>query len=96
MSTSGSHDSFDGFLARLAELSASTVAMMVTSVDGRATIDGRVGELTGKPDQRVLLGLREHAAAVVIGSGTKDAGGAGARGAGQAGPLAGRGLGAAA
>ncbi len=73
MSTSGSHDSFDGFLARLAELSASTVAMMVTSVDGRATIDGRVGELTGKPDQRVLLGLREHAAAVVIGSGTKDA-----------------------
>jgi riboflavin biosynthesis pyrimidine reductase len=54
-------------------MTATTSAMMVTSVDGRATISGRVGALTGKPDQRVLLTLREHAAAVVIGSATKDA-----------------------
>ncbi len=73
MSSSSHHHSFDDFLAPLAEIGAYTVAMMVTSVDGRATIDGRVGELTGKPDQRVLLSLREHAAAVVIGSGTKGA-----------------------
>jgi riboflavin biosynthesis pyrimidine reductase len=73
MSTSGSNSSFDEFLASLAHLPATTVAMMVTSVDGRATIGGRVGNLTGKADQRVLMTLREHAAAVVIGSGTKTA-----------------------
>jgi len=73
MSPSRLHHSFEDFLAPLANLTATTSAMMVTSVDGRATIDGKVGALTGTPDQRVLLTLREHAAAVVIGSGTKDA-----------------------
>ena len=40
---------------------------MVTSVDGRATVNGRVGDLTGDADQKVLLGVRELAAAVVVG-----------------------------
>jgi riboflavin biosynthesis pyrimidine reductase len=43
---------------------------MVSSVDGRATIDGRVGELTGPADQAVLLGAREHAGALVVGGRT--------------------------
>jgi riboflavin biosynthesis pyrimidine reductase len=47
-----------------------TAAVMVASVDGRATVGGRVGELTGGADQRVLLGAREHAAAVVVGGRT--------------------------
>jgi len=47
-----------------------TIAVMVASADGRATIDGRVGELTGKADQQVLLGLRELASVVVVGGRT--------------------------
>src|SRR5579863_3073014 len=47
-----------------------TVAVMVSSVDGRATVDGRVGDLTGSADQQVLLGARERAAAVVVGGRT--------------------------
>lgn len=49
---------------------AISVAMMVTSVDGRATVSGRVGQLTGSADQKLLLGAREHAAAVVVGGRT--------------------------
>ncbi len=47
-----------------------TVAVMVSSVDGRATVGGHVGDLTGPADQRVLLGMRELAAAVVVGGRT--------------------------
>jgi riboflavin biosynthesis pyrimidine reductase len=47
-----------------------TAAVMVTSVDGRATVSGRVGGLTGAADQQVLLGAREHAAAIVVGGRT--------------------------
>jgi len=69
-------DDIPAFLAPLAragdETSAGllTVAMMVSSVDGRATIANRVGGLTGKADQQVLLGAREMAAAVVVGGST--------------------------
>src|ERR1700691_644876 len=58
------------FLAPLAEAGAITVAVMVSSVDGRATVGGQVGELTGTTDQEVLLGVRELASAVVFGGRT--------------------------
>lgn len=58
------------FLAPLIQAGPITAAVMVSSVDGRATVAGRVGELTGPADQRVLLGAREHAAAVVVGGRT--------------------------
>jgi riboflavin biosynthesis pyrimidine reductase len=58
------------FLAGLASAGPITAAVMVSSVDGRATVDGRVGGLTGSPDQEVLLGAREIAAAVVVGGRT--------------------------
>ena len=58
------------FLDAIVDAGPITVAVMVTSVDGRATVGGRVGELTGRADQRVLLGAREHAAAVVVGGRT--------------------------
>src|SRR5579884_2857286 len=58
------------FLEPLETAGPITVAVMVTSVDGRATVAGRVGELTGKADQQVLLGAREAAAAVVVGGRT--------------------------
>jgi riboflavin biosynthesis pyrimidine reductase len=58
------------FLKPLETAGPITVAVMVTSVDGRATVAGRVGELTGKADQQVLLGARELAAAVVVGGRT--------------------------
>ena len=57
-------------LEPLTPAGAVCVAVMVTSVDGRATVGGRVGELTGRADQRLLLGAREHAAAVVVGGRT--------------------------
>lgn len=60
----------EGFLAPLQGAVPITVAVMVSSVDGRATVGGRVGELTGPADQRVLLGAREQAAAVVVGGHT--------------------------
>ena len=58
------------FLAPLSSAGPITVAVMVSSVDGRATVGGRVGELTGPADQQVLLGAREQAAAVVVGGRT--------------------------
>ena len=58
------------FLAGLSQAGAITAAVMVSSVDGRATVDGRVGDLTGHDDQRLLLGAREMASAVVVGGHT--------------------------
>jgi riboflavin biosynthesis pyrimidine reductase len=58
------------FLAPLRAAGPITAAVMVTSVDGRATVRGRVGALTGAADQQVLLGVREHAAAVLVGGRT--------------------------
>jgi len=43
---------------------------MVTSVDGRTTIAGRVGGLTSPPDQRLLRHLRSQADAVLVGANT--------------------------
>jgi riboflavin biosynthesis pyrimidine reductase len=63
-------DEIEAFLAPIAQAGPVTAAVMVTSVDGRATISGRVGDLTGEADQRVLLGLRELAGAVVVGGTT--------------------------
>ena len=60
----------ESFLAPLRGAGPLTVALMVSSVDGRATIAGRVGQLTGEADQRVLLGAREAAAAVIVGAST--------------------------
>lgn len=57
-------------LAPLTGAGPITAAVMVASVDGHATVDGRVGELTGRADQQLLLGAREHAAAVVVGGRT--------------------------
>ena len=58
------------FVESLTNAGAITVAVMVSSVDGRATVGGKVGDLTGSADQQVLLGAREHAAAVVVGATT--------------------------
>jgi riboflavin biosynthesis pyrimidine reductase len=58
------------FLKPLGTAGPITVAVMVSSVDGRATVGGRVGELTGSADQQVLLGAREQAAAVLVGGRT--------------------------
>ncbi len=63
-------DDIPSFLEPLTTAGPITIAVMVTSVDGRATVGGRVGELTGGPDQQVLLGAREHAGAVVVGGTT--------------------------
>jgi riboflavin biosynthesis pyrimidine reductase len=57
---------------------------MVTSVDGRTAIDGRVGALTGPVDQGVLRRLRASADAVLVGASTVRAEGYGSLlGAGQ-------------
>jgi hypothetical protein len=61
------------FLEALTAAGPITVAVMVTSVDGRATVSGRVGGLTGSADQQVLLGAREVAAAIVVGGNTVSA-----------------------
>lgn len=45
-------------------------ANMVASVDGAATIGGRVGDLTGSADQDVLIALRMLADVVLVGAGT--------------------------
>lgn len=58
------------FMKKVTDAGAMTVAVMVTSVDGRATVHGRVGALTDSADQEVLLGAREAAAAVVVGGNT--------------------------
>jgi riboflavin biosynthesis pyrimidine reductase len=59
-----------GLIAPLAGAGPLTVGVMVTSADGRATVNGRVGGLTGAADQKILLGLRELAAVVVVGGRT--------------------------
>ncbi len=59
-----------GIVTDLRKAGPLSVAVMVSSVDGRATVDGRVGELTGGPDQQVLLGVRELASALIVGGGT--------------------------
>lgn len=43
---------------------------MVSSIDGAASIDGRVGALTGPADQRLLRALRALADVVLVGAGT--------------------------
>ena len=74
MMSAMSHPTYEpdvaAFLAPLAEAGAITVAVMVSSVDGRATVDGRVGELTGSADQEALRGVRELASAGVVGGRT--------------------------
>lgn len=44
--------------------------VMVSSVDGAATVDGRVGSLTSPADQRLLLTLRAVSDVVLVGAGT--------------------------
>lgn len=56
--------------ARYAHPAGSVRANMVQSLDGRATIEGRVGALTGPADQRVLSTLRQLADVVLVGAGT--------------------------
>jgi riboflavin biosynthesis pyrimidine reductase len=63
-------DDITELIAPLTGAGPLTVAVMVTSADGRATVEGRVGELTGEADQRVLLGVRELASALVVGGNT--------------------------
>jgi riboflavin biosynthesis pyrimidine reductase len=69
-----SHETFTrdipSFLGPIGGAGPLTVAVMVSSVDGRATVAGRVGGLTGTADQQILLGAREMAAAVVVGGTT--------------------------
>ena len=43
---------------------------MVTSIDGKATVDGKVGDLTGPADQARLLRLRRETGCVLVGAGT--------------------------
>jgi|SRR5579875_2142364 len=64
------HHNLDEFLGSLSARQGRSVAVMVSSVDGRATVGGRVGALTGDADQKVLLGVRELADAVVVGGRT--------------------------
>lgn len=45
-------------------------ANMVAAVDGAATLDGRVGTLTGPVDQALLLTLRALADVLLVGAGT--------------------------
>jgi len=45
-------------------------ANMVASVDGRATVGGRVGALTGPADQELLVALRGWCDVLLVGSGT--------------------------
>ena len=73
MQASDQPTDLNGFIAKLATAGPVAVAVMVSSADGRATIDGRVGGLTGTADQRVLLGVRELASAVVVGGNTVQA-----------------------
>lgn len=44
--------------------------VMVSSLDGASSIDGRVGALTGPADQRLLTTLREVSDVVLVGAGT--------------------------
>lgn len=53
------------------------VANMVVSVDGKSSVDARVGALTAPVDQALLLRLRAQADAVLVGSSTVKAEGYG-------------------
>lgn len=46
------------------------VLNMVASIDGRTTLGGHVGDLTGNVDQQVLYRLRTQAEALLVGAGT--------------------------
>jgi riboflavin-specific deaminase-like protein len=46
------------------------VLNFVESLDGRATIDGKVGALTGPVDQRIVYRLRAQAEVLLVGAGT--------------------------
>lgn len=46
------------------------VLNMVSSIDGRTTVGGHVGELTGAVDQLVVYTLRTEADALLVGAGT--------------------------
>lgn len=46
------------------------VLNMVQSIDGRATVGGKVGALTGAADQRIVYRLRAQAEALLVGAGT--------------------------
>ena len=46
------------------------VLNMVASIDGRTTLGGHVGALTGPVDQRVVYRLRTQADALMVGAGT--------------------------
>jgi riboflavin-specific deaminase-like protein len=46
------------------------VLNMVESIDGRATVGGKVGALTGPVDQRIVYRLRAQAEALLVGAGT--------------------------
>lgn len=49
---------------------ARVVAIMIGSLDGRATVDGRSGGLGSPADRDILRESRAHADAVLVGSGT--------------------------
>jgi riboflavin-specific deaminase-like protein len=58
-------------LARLASDDRPHLVLnMVASIDGRTTIDGRVGALTSPIDQRIVYRLRTEAEALMVGAGT--------------------------
>jgi riboflavin-specific deaminase-like protein len=46
------------------------VLNMVQSIDGRATVGGKVGDLTGAVDQQILYRLRAQSEALLVGAGT--------------------------
>lgn len=47
-----------------------TIGVMVASVDGHATVEGRSGALGGPEDRAIFRGLRERADALLVGPGT--------------------------
>jgi riboflavin biosynthesis pyrimidine reductase len=47
-----------------------TIGVMVTSVDGHVTVDGRSGGLGGSEDRAVFRGLRQYADALLVGPAT--------------------------
>ncbi len=47
-----------------------TIGVMVASVDGHATVDGRSGALGGPEDRAIFRGVRERADALLVGTGT--------------------------
>lgn len=67
----GTGPELDGvdLVRRLGE-AAGVRANMVASVDGRATIEGRVGGLTGAADQLLLGALRAWCDVLLVGAGT--------------------------